>query len=224
MENQHGSGSKTGRKKVTLSSIKLTGYKSFDNSSHEIHIRDITVLLGANGSGKSNVVSLFHMLNYMMTGALQTYIAQNGSAESFLYYGAKKTTRFTIKLNFSNNEEVDDYEFTLAHAAGDILIFTKESLSYHNKLKHSEPYLFALDPGAKESGLFSSTKDPGAKTNKIIYSILRKCQYYQFHDTSKESRIRNKGYIHQNEYLMKDGGNLAAFLYALQNKKDGDKY
>jgi predicted ATPase len=48
---------------------------------------DVTVLIGANGVGKSNAVSFFQLLNYAMTGSLQTYIAENGFADAFLYYG-----------------------------------------------------------------------------------------------------------------------------------------
>jgi len=53
---------------------------------------------------------------------------------------------------------------------------------------------------------------------------LKKCQVFQFHDTSKESKIRNSGYINDNEYLRSGGGNLAAFLYAIKKQKDGEKY
>lgn len=54
-----------------LSYIKLKGFKSIAPEGQTIYFQDITLLLGANGSGKSNLVSFFSMLNYMMTEALQ---------------------------------------------------------------------------------------------------------------------------------------------------------
>lgn len=47
---------------------------------------------------------------------------------------------------------------------------------------------------------------------------------FQFHDTSKEAKIRNSGYINDADFLRSDGGNLAAFLYAMKQQKDGEKY
>lgn len=76
--------------KLKLSNINLKGYKSINLKGQDIPIGDITILLGANGSGKSNLISFFKMLNYMMTGALQRYVGDSGFANSLLYYGSKK--------------------------------------------------------------------------------------------------------------------------------------
>jgi predicted ATPase len=55
----------------------------------------------------------------------------------------------------------------------------------------------------------------------FVYTLLKGCQVFQFHDTSGAAKIRNKVYIEENKHLLKDAGNLAAFLYALKNRKDG---
>ena len=44
------------------------------------------MLIGANGAGKSNLVSFFKMMNEMMAGRLQQYIASTGHATSNLYF------------------------------------------------------------------------------------------------------------------------------------------
>ena len=46
--------------------------------------------------------------------------------------------------------------------------------------------------------------------------LLRGCRVFQFHDTSDEAKIRKSGYIEDAAYLRSNGGNLAAYLYALQ--------
>lgn len=74
-----------------LSKLTLSGYKSISGEfPQEIPLADINIIIGANGSGKSNLVSFFKMINYMMTGALQTYIGINGFAENILHFGSKK--------------------------------------------------------------------------------------------------------------------------------------
>jgi len=211
----------TGKDRIKLDAITLKGYKSIHPEGQEIDFGDITILLGANGAGKSNLVSFFSMLNYMMTGSLQTYIAERGSAGSLLYYGPKVTSRIEASIRFSNESESDVYEFSLSHAAGDTLIFTNEKLTWH-KREEEKPFTISLSPGVRESGLLEERRKKEAKTSKVIYRLLRNCQVFQFHDTSQSSKIRNKGYINDNRFLRSDGGNLAAFLYAIRQK--GERY
>ena len=210
--------------KLKLKQIKLSGYKSINKEGQIIPFKnDLTVFLGANGAGKSNLISFFTMLNYMTTEALQIYIGENGFANSLLYYGIKQTTRLNASLLFENNQGKTRYKFSLAHAAGDTLIFMEETLSWH-KNENKKPFKIILEPGIKESGLKESMKKESAKTSKIIYSLLRNCQVFQFHDTSMKANIRNQGLIKSDRYLYRDAGNLAAFLYGMKHKKNGDKY
>jgi len=209
--------------RIKLKLINLKGYKSINKLGQDIPIGDLTVLLGANGAGKSNLVSFFTMLNYLTTGALQRYIGESGSANSLLYYGSKQTSRLEAKLVFENETDVDNYKFSLAHAAGDTLIFTEETIIWHNKT-NPKPFTITLDPGIKESGLFKHSKNPNNTTSRIIYNLLRSCQVFQFHDTSSNARLRNKGYIGDNRFLYSDAGNLAAFLYSIKNQKGGEQY
>ena len=131
---------------MKLKSINIEGYKSINQDGQCINFGDVTVLIGANGVGKSNLVSFFKMLNYMMTGSLQIYIAEGGYADTFLYYGSKKTNRIKCSLKFSDEAAEDSYDFTLVYAAGGILIFTEEYLTYKAKDK-DKPYSITLPPG-----------------------------------------------------------------------------
>ncbi len=203
---------------LKLTNIQLKGFKSIDVEGQDIPIQDITILLGANGSGKSNLISFFKMLNYIMTGALQTYIGDSGWADSLLYYGSKKTPRLTATISFANTEDTDRYQFSLAHTVGDTLIFTEETLLWHQHDKE-KPRTIQLAPGVRESELFNLWKERKDKTASIIADLLRGCRVFQFHDTSKEAKIRNSGYIEEGAFLRSDGGNLAAFLYAMKQQK-----
>lgn len=203
---------------LKLTNIQLKGFKSIDVEGQDIPIQDITILLGANGSGKSNLISFFKMLNYIMTGALQTYIGDSGWADSLLYYGSKKTPRLTATISFANTEDTDRYQFSLAHTVGDTLIFTEETLLWHQHDKE-KPRTIQLAPGVRESELFNLWKERKDKTASIIADLLRGCRVFQFHDTSKEAKIRNSGYIEDGAFLRSDGGNLAAFLYAMKQQK-----
>lgn len=207
--------------RLKLTNIHLEGFKSVNGEGQDIPIGEITVLLGANGAGKSNLIAFFKMLNYMMTGALQIYIGESGFADSLLYYGSKRTPRLRASLTFSNSDSEDTYHFALSHAAGDTLIFTEESFVWQ-KRDSDTPYVVQLDPGSKESRL--TEKGESDKTAAVISSLLKWCRVFQFHDTSKEAKIRNSGNIEDYKFLKSDGGNLAAFLCALQQKEETRPY
>jgi predicted ATPase len=208
---------------IKLKSITLNGFKSFNSDDHTIEFGDVSVVIGANGAGKSNLVSFFKMVGYMMTTALQQYIGEQGGASSLLNYGPKVTPILSAKFVFNNEEYYDDYFFSLVHAAQESLIFTHEILSFQDKKKYKEVKRIELPvAGMKESGLKSDIPElKEFMPVKKIYSLLRSVRVYQFHDTSSTAKIRNSGYINQGDFLYSDGGNLAAFLYGL---KENEKY
>lgn len=209
--------------RLKLTNIHLNGFKSIDSEGQDIPLGDITILLGANGAGKSNLLSFFKMLNYMTTGALQVYIGKSGFADSLLYYGSKKTSRLQADITFTSLTDRDNYRFTLSHASSDTLIFTDETIVWQD-IESPIPYTIQLDPGAKESGLDKFYKEKNSKTAKVILELLKRCRVFQFHDTSSEAKIRNSGYINDDGYLRSDGGNLAAFLYSMKQQEEGEKY
>ena len=69
--------------------IKVKGFKSIREA--EIDLSMLNVLIGANGVGKSNFVSLFKMLDAKAKGRLTDYIAKQGGHERILYMGEKTT-------------------------------------------------------------------------------------------------------------------------------------
>ena len=56
--------------------IHLTGYKTFKNI--QLDLSPINILIGANGSGKSNFISFFELLNRLYNRSLREYIALKG--------------------------------------------------------------------------------------------------------------------------------------------------
>ena len=210
---------------IKLKSITISGFKSFNSDEHTIEFGDVAVLIGANGAGKSNLVSFFKMVGYMMTGALQQYVGEQGGTSSLLNFGPKITPKISAKFEFENEQFYDAYEFSLAHAAQESLIFTHEILSYQDKKKYDKRSQRELPPGTKESGLkldIPELKD--FMPAKMIHALLCNCRVYQFHDTSSSSKIRNSGYINDNDFLRDDGGNLAAFLYGLKENEKNRPY
>lgn len=209
---------------LKLNNIELKGYKSVNGRGQTLPINDdITVLIGANGVGKSNIVSFFQLLNYAMSGSLQTYIGENGFADAFLYYGSKTTDCIKAKLRFSDEESENEYAFRLAFAAGDSLIYTEETISFKKKGR-GKPFKLTMDAGKKESQLYEAKDSIYRETVQVFINLLKNCRYFQFHDTTKESKIRKNGYIGDNKFLRSNAGNLAAFLFGIKCQEGGEPY
>lgn len=199
-----------------LTKIKINGFRSIKETTLEI--RPLNVLIGANGAGKSNLISFFKLMNELMAGRLQQYIGKTGHATANLHFGPKVTTQLKAELEFETDNGTDTYEMRLSHAAGDSLIFTEEKLSFH-QTTYPEPRVLSLGAGHQESktGDKAAENEPTAKTLKYL---LDRCRVYHFHDTSPAAGVRNICYTEGNRWLMPDAANLAAVLYKLKSQKE----
>jgi predicted ATPase len=203
-----------------LRRVILKGFKSI--KAMDLELRSLNVLIGANGAGKSNLVSFFKMVNEMMAGRLQQYIGTSGRAQSLLHFGSKVTLQMEAQLGFEVDNGVDTYAMRLFHAAGDTLVFAEESLSFL-ETGRTKPKLVPLGSGHEETRI-GQEADKGEPTAKMFRHLLNHCRVYHFHDTSPTARIRQYCYIGDNRWLMPDAGNLAAFLLRLRDENDGGVY
>ncbi len=203
-----------------LQRVILNGFKSI--KSMDLELRPLNVLIGANGAGKSNLVSFFKMLNEMMAGRLQQYIGASGRAQSLLHFGPKMTPQMEARLEFEVDNGLDTYDLRLFHAAGDTLVFADERLSFLGT-GYARPKVVTLGSGHEETRI-GQEADKGEPTARVIRRLLNHCRVYHFHDTSPTARVRQYSYIGDNRRLMPDAGNLAAFLLRLRDENGGAVY
>jgi predicted ATPase len=208
----------------TITNLTVKGYKSIQDLNN-FELRHFNVLIGANGSGKSNFVDLFRMLNFMFgstQGSLQLYVARRGRADSLLHYGSKQSRYMDVSITFDGINQWSRYFFSLAWGAPNELFFASEELEYQRDGIDVTPRVKQLGYGKAESEiLFSAFKnDAGIRTvAKTFRDRLRKIQVYHFHDTSEEANIRLAQDLDREDYLMSHAGNLAVFLHNLKEHK-----
>lgn len=200
------------RNDIKLRKVTIRGYKSIAyDYPVTLTLHDVNILLGANGAGKSNIVSFFKMLGYMMSKAFAKYVEMAGTSSSLLHYGAKQTPVMSGTLEFSDHNSADTYTFSLANAAPDRLIVTEERVTWH-KQGVEKPFNKTLEPIFKESALMDC-KD---QTARSIYQLLSFCKVYQFHDSSTEGPLRQACPTETANYLQSHGNNLPSFLLYLK--------
>ncbi|WP_377474950.1 MAG: AAA family ATPase [Microcoleus anatoxicus] len=203
-----------------LQRLTLNGFKSIKAMDLELH--PLNILIGANGAGKSNLISFFKMLNEMMAGRFQLYIARSGSAQSLLHFGPKITPQIEAKLEFEVDNGVDAYHIRLFHAAADTLIFAEETLSFLQRGRVS-PRTDELGAGHQETQIIKAAEE-GKQTAKTLRYLLNRCRVYHFHDTSSTADVRQSCYVGDDRWLKSDAGNLAALLLRFRKENGGAAY
>ena len=191
-----------------LKKLSLKGFKSIKEMELELH--PLNILIGANGAGKSNLISFFKMLNEMMAGRFQQYIGISGRARSLLYFGPRITPQIEAELEFEVENGVDIFSMRLFHAAGDTLIFAEEKLSFLH-VDWESPKTDSLGAGHQETQIQKAAENNNP-TAKVLKYLLDRCRVYHFHDTSSRAEVRQSCYVGDNRWLMPDAGNLAALL------------
>ncbi len=75
-----------------LKRLRLQGWKSIKDQT--IEFGPLNLLLGANGSGKSNLLSFFSFMRDLIRGKQNLFIAVQGGAAACLHYGTTATSPF----------------------------------------------------------------------------------------------------------------------------------
>lgn len=104
-----------------LSGIVFKGFKSIEECHLELGA--LNVLVGCNGAGKSNFISFFRMIQYMLSGNLQIFVSRQGGPDALLHSGRKTTEYLVAELYFGYN----GYKITLSPTNDNRMMFEKES-------------------------------------------------------------------------------------------------
>lgn len=199
----------------TLEKLKIKNFKSIYDQI--LKLGRLNVFIGGNGSGKSNLIGVFHFLNRVVAGDLQNYTGEAGGADSILYFGRKQSPSLTIELEFGEKSSANGYGFTLRPTAQDRFIFSSETMWFHDRTRFPEPLPVDLGSGHAEARV----RQLNTGIANYVREDLGSYRIYHFHDTSSSARVKQTGDVDDNLRLQTDAGNLAAFLYRLQKKSPG---
>ncbi len=186
--------------------IEIKGYKSIKDA--RVELQPINILIGANGSGKTNFLSFFEFLNAMYETRLDEYIARKGSFEKMLHKGSKVTQAINLKLGFGDNA----YEVEIKRGDSNFYFINSETTYFRNEVilgKDNNQYL------GKETKLRFNPEYKVEDIKQYLSSVRK----YHFQDTGPtspfgiESNIRNDVYS-----LYENGKNIAAFLFMLRER------
>jgi predicted ATPase len=193
-----------------LDSIAIKGFRSI--ASLEVSLRPINVLIGANGSGKSNFIEVFSLLHEIEEGRLLDYVRKAGGAEQLLHFGSKVSKEIEVQISIGRGKH--QYSLALKPTEFDDLYRAREGHTSPDGVKLVDPRDDPLRPQPRIPDI--------SKADDESYSFLRdyigRWRLYHLNDTSTLSPIRKTSQLRDNAFLRADGSNLAAFLYLLKEK------
>ena len=214
-----------------IESVKIQGFRSLADVELT-DLPDAAVLIGANGSGKSNVFMFLEMVRQMLRyRRLGDFVAKNGGADDQLFGGNSRTSRVTSEIKTITNLGSYNYYTHLQHAHPDRLLVYSERLNYSlaGESAKTEWDHYGRDAESELSNLAHSDWHNGVSVNPLnrcafdMVKLLGRCSTYQFHNTDDTSNFKKSRDVEDNNRLLPHGGNLAAILWRLE-QKDARRY
>lgn len=193
-----------------ITRIEISGYKSIKSLTLDLH--PINILLGGNGVGKSNFISIFSLIRNIYNKNFQNYVQKKGGPDSLLHFGRKNTREIKLTI-FFKTQEGNENQFTVMLEVGQEILFIKSTRTGFKS--YGSWHYLEYEKNVNES-LFADFKQ---KQAWYVNSLLKEFDVYHFHDTSDSSPMKAMADIHDNHNLRRDGSNLAAFLYYLKEKE-----
>ena len=209
-----------------LESVRIQGFRSLADVELS-GLGATSVLIGSNGSGKSNFIRFFEMLSWMLRSSrLGEFVERHGGADDQLYGGNGTTPRMEAALALSTGMGRNEYRFSLAHVHPDRFMFADEAFRFiprNRPEQQTKPTWTPLGSGHREAAIVKVAQSPpstGANrvTARVIVRLLRNCAVHQFHDTSDTSNFKKRWDVEDNNRLRTHGGNLAAVLHRLEHE------
>ena len=179
---------------TSVEAIRIRGFRSLA----DIQIANLpraAVLIGANGSGKSNLIRFFEMMSWMLRSrSLAEFITRQGGADDQLVRGSRISPLMDAALSLRTTAGSNEYQFALAYAHPDRLMFVDEAFRFNRETIEGKSDWVHVGSGHTEAKILEFAEADGSvsETARVIVTLLRRCAVYQFHDTSNDSRFKRR--------------------------------
>ena len=207
-----------------LEYLSAYGFKSI-RKLENFELRPLNIFIGANGAGKSNLLSLFEMLSALSQRRLQLFVKNEGGPDALLFGGRKLTSKLEVALSFENDRY--RYEFSLEPTTDSIVFSDEKFPAAFDGLVSSR--------GNSESGMFNIIEylsdidrdmshvrraefAPYAEFASYVFPHMEHWRVFHFQDMSNTAHVRNQSKVRDNLRLRPDAGNLGPFLRHLRER------
>ena len=199
--------------------LTVRGFKSV-RALEDFELRGLNVLIGANGAGKSNLLSLFRMLEQLSRKRLQLFVRDSGGPDGLLFGGRRHTSVLSVDLVFDGGNR--RYGFSLEPVGGDGMAFAGESLlpGVAGADRYVSRGTVPIESGDVEwtggHGEARLADCDGGVAASYLLPQMQQWRVFHFQDVSRLAGVRQAAAVRDNLRLQADAGNLAPFLRRLR--------
>ena len=203
-----------------VSRISVEGFKSI-RELKDFDLGEVNVIVGANGSGKSNFIQIFRLLMAMTRKNLQKFVRENGGADNFLHNGPRQTSSIMMAFEFASLSDSaqgpNAYRLELTPTVDETFLVSEERkyVTSNGRAYGGPSAESRLSDERGEPSL--SGRSPGV--GHYVYEAIASWMVYHFHDTSSTAPMRRSEIVEDNRILRSDGANIAPFLLGLKNSE-----
>ena len=174
---------------IFIRDLYIRGFKSIKYIN--IELKPINVIIGANGAGKSNMVSVFDLMRHELDKKLNLF----GNANEIFHFGTENTENMMIR--FESEEVLYDARFEVSKMSDEIICNNRRITALGSPNKGDE--------------------DMGKAMNTFFKEKLAEIKTYHFHNTSPKSVVRSLHGVWDNVQLHPNGANIASILYKIKS-------
>ena len=175
-----------------IDSVKIEGYKSI--LSQHIELRPMNIVLGGNGVGKSNLLSVFPFFRKIIQSRDWEY-SHTVDASRLLYMGRKVTDKIRLSFHFTESW---------------LNLMTVELKDVDNSLRVRSLFV------EENENLVSSLVQINEANAGKLRDLVDQYWVHHFQDTGDKSSYRTTSRVSDNRFLRADGSNLASVLYRIR--------
>lgn len=195
---------------MPIDNLTIRGFKSIA-LLEDFPLTNLNVLIGANGAGKSSFIEALDFVGLLVNGELKNTVARAGGAENLLHFGSKTTPEMSFGFSMNNGKLGYRTRLVPAHSGDELYI--PESGQEHCRREIGQPISWSPMSTEPEDDLVSVLNQAFTKI------FVESGRPFHFHDTGDTSPMKKTARLHDNDYLRRDGSNLAAYLYYLKEVK-----
>ena len=218
--------------------ISIKGFRRLRDT--ELEMRDLVVMIGANGSGKTSFLDVFSILAASASGNLQNTLQLKGGLNEILTRGKAQELEIAVAMKIPDEKPM---RYSLALSPKGLSYEVKdETLTQQRRRNQREPFKYIESHGGldikyfqQDSGLVRPTWDHNpletslAQVPKMyrepesLRKSLASCTYYGALDVSEKSPIRLPQSMRPATLPGARGEELVSCLYSLR-ETDADRF
>ncbi len=219
-----------------LLEITPKGILSFGDETKPIKLSSLNVLIGTNGSGKSNLIDVIGLVR-ATGGDLAGEFIENGGLKEWIWKGNEKSallletktagvfsTRHLLEIYaletfgfFIAREEIESITDENAHSKEDYFVYKNEKNKARILLDYSEKNEledFPMESLRRNQSIIQQFRDPRQNTLiQVLSTIYPQIRIYREWSFGRKNILRNpKSADSRNDYLAEDYSNLGLVL------------